>query len=335
MQPSSRVERRKPALPAFLAGALILLLLVCLALAAWRLLHPAPPVQATPTQDVRAPELQMALHGNVSKPAPPSFDGQRAYEHVVYQVNLGPRTPGSEAHASVVSWINAELVKTGWQVETQEGQMLGHPLKNVIARRGSVSPWIILGAHYDSRFVSDRDPEPANQTLPVPGANDGASGTAVLLELARVLPDDLPGQVWLVFLDLEDNGDISGWDWILGSQYFVSKLAGKPDAAVIVDMIGDKDQQIYYERYSDPELSRQIWEQAASLGYGARFIPEEKFTILDDHLPFLRAGIPAIDIIDFEYPYWHTRQDTSDKVSADSLQAVGDTIAAWIEESLR
>jgi Zn-dependent M28 family amino/carboxypeptidase len=164
----------------------------------------------------------------------------------------------------------------------------------------------------------------------VPGANDGASGVAVLLELARSLPKTLHGQIWLVMIDNEDNGDIPGWDWLLGSQAFVNQLKGKPDAAVIIDMIGDADLNIYMEKNSNRQLNIQIWNQAASLGYGQQFIDSYKYQMIDDHVPFLNAGIPAVDIIDFDYPYWHTTQDTVDKVSAKSLQAVGDTLRGWL-----
>ena len=225
--------------------------------------------------------------------------------------------------------MRAELESAGWQVEVQESEALGHPIQNIVAKRGDMSPQIILGAHYDSRIFADNDPDPANHSQPVPGANDGASGVAVLLELARVLPEDTV-PIWLVFFDAEDNGRIEGWDWILGSREFVRNNPLQPRSVVIVDMIGDADLNIYKERNSNQELTDEIWNVAASLGYDNVFIPEYKFSILDDHTPFLEAGLPAVDIIDFDYPYWHTLQDTPDKVSAESLQAVGETLQAWI-----
>lgn len=257
------------------------------------------------------------------------FDGERAYADVEYQMSLGPRLVGSEAHAQVVDWMAASLREAGWNVEIQEAEMLGHPIRNVIATRGSGSPWLVIGAHYDSRFFADQDPDPALRGDPVPGANDGASGVAVLLELARVLPE-VKGEIWLVFFDAEDNGGIEGWDWILGSRAFVDSLNSNPDAAIIVDMIGDADLQIYLEANSDASLSAEIWQQAADLGYEEFFINSVRHSMLDDHTPFLRAGIPAIDIIDFDYVYWHTTQDTADKVSSESLQIVGDTLLTWL-----
>jgi hypothetical protein len=260
---------------------------------------------------------------------PKSFDGQRALMDVETQVGFGPRTPGSSGHAQIQEWMRSELSEAGWDSHIQSTQMLGHPVHNLIAYRGEETPKIILGAHYDSRLVADHDPDPAKQSEPVPGANDGASGVAVLVELARVLPkDSLP--VWLVFFDAEDNGRIPGWDWILGSQAFVQDLEYHPEAAVIVDMVGDADLNLYIERNSDPELVSEIWEAAAELGYGGTFIPSPKHSMLDDHTPFLQAGIPAVDIIDFDYPYWHTTADTVDKVSAESLDAVGETLLEWI-----
>jgi Zn-dependent M28 family amino/carboxypeptidase len=201
----------------------------------------------------------------------------------------------------------------------------------VIAKRGRGSPWIIIGAHFDTRIYADQDPDPQKRALPVPGANDGASGVAVLLELARVLPPDLPGEIWLVFFDAEDNGSIPGRDWAMGSRAFVEgALEGQPDAVVIVDMVGDTDLNIYLEKNSDQTLMQEIWEVAEGLGYSDYFIPSYKYRIIDDHIPFLEANIPAVDIIDFDYPYWHTTSDTLDKVSAKSLQIVGDVVLTWL-----
>lgn len=260
-----------------------------------------------------------------------SFDGQRAYEDVKTQVVFGPRVPGTQGHAQIQEWIRNELETAGWQVEIQESEALGHPIKNVIAKRGSESPQIILGAHYDTRIYADNDPDSSNHDDYVPGANDGASGVAVLLELARTLPENVP-PLWLVFFDAEDNGNIESWDWILGSREFVENNTLQPRAVIIVDMIGDADLNIYKEYNSNQELTDEIWNTAKSLGYESKFIPEYKHSMLDDHTPFLEAGIPAIDIIDFDYPYWHTIQDTVDKVSAESLEVVGKTVWTWVTQ---
>lgn len=260
---------------------------------------------------------------------PATFDGQHAYTDVQTQVAFGSRVPGTEGHAKIQEWIRTELEAAGWQVEIQESEALGHPVQNIVAKRNAESPQIIIGAHYDTRMFADQDSDPAQHTNYVPGANDGASGVAVLLGLARSLPDDT-APVWLVFFDTEDNGNIEGWDWILGSREFVKSNPVQPRAAIVVDMIGDADLNIYKERNSNPALTDAIWATAKGLGYESKFIPEYKHSMLDDHTPFLEAGIPAVDIIDFDYPYWHTVQDTPDKVSAESLQAVGETLRVWM-----
>jgi Zn-dependent M28 family amino/carboxypeptidase len=268
----------------------------------------------------------------LSKPEfDPVFDGARAYSDVQAQVGFGPRIPGTDGHARAVEWMRSELVEAGWQVEILESEALGNPIRNLVAKRSDASPEIILGAHYDTRIYADSDPDPANHTQPVPGANDGASGVAVLLELARTLPSE-SANVWLVFFDAEDNGRIPGWDWILGSREFVVNGPLQPQAVVIVDMIGDADLNIYKEQNSDPALTDAVWSVAASLGYSDRFIPDHKYSMTDDHIPFLEAGIPAIVIIDFDYPYWHTVADTPDKVSPQSLEAVGKTLWTWIAQ---
>jgi len=258
-----------------------------------------------------------------------TFDGQHALADVKTQVAFGPRIPGSQGHTQIQAWMRHELEDAGWQMDIQSSQALGHPIENIVARRNDASPQIIIGAHYDSRMYADNDPDAANHFKPVPGANDGASGVAVLLELARSLPvDTVP--VWLVFFDAEDNGRIEGWDWILGSREFVKNNFLDTEAVIVVDMIGDADLNIYKEQYSDPQLTDQIWDIARSLGYKKQFIDEYKYPMTDDHTPFLEAGIPAVDIIDFDYPYWHTIQDTPDKVSAKSLQAVGEILRMWV-----
>jgi glutaminyl-peptide cyclotransferase len=260
-----------------------------------------------------------------------SFDGSRAYADVQTQVDFGPRIVETKGHDQIREWIRSELESAGWVVEVQQTERMGHPIHNIIAKRSTEAPQIILGAHYDTRMFADHDPMPGNQARPVPGANDGASGVAVLLELARSLPNDTV-PLWLVFFDAEDNGNIEGWDWILGSSAFAEEITVKPRAVVVVDMIGDADLNIHLEKNSDAAIRAEIWSTAEKLGYADKFINKEKFSMLDDHTPFLGAGIPAVDIIDFDYPYWHTTQDTPDKVSAESLQAVGDTLLNWIME---
>lgn len=264
-----------------------------------------------------------------------SFNGERALEDVYYQVNLGARTPGSEAHDKTVSWIQKEMKNNHWETEVLQFTHNGYELHNVVGKKGSGRPWIILGAHFDSRIYANFDEDPENRVLPVPGANDGASGVAVLIELSRIFNDDFfdkswAEEIWLVFFDAEDNGEIPGWNWIIGSRNFANTLQEKPDIVIIVDMIGDADLNIYMESNSHDKYTRDIWKVAEELGYNSTFIPETKYTIIDDHIPFIEKGIPSVDIIDFDYPYWHTISDTADKVSAKSLEIVGTTIYTWL-----
>ena len=267
-------------------------------------------------------------------PTPLAYDGTRALSDVLTQAAFGPRTPGSEGHTRIRAWLQSELESAGWIVQVQQTERMGHPIFNISARRNADPPQIILGAHYDTRFFADNDPDPAKRGEPVIGANDGASGVAVLLELARSLPKDTV-PVWLVFFDTEDQGRIAGWDWILGSRAFAGEIKIAPRAVVIVDMIGDADLNIHLEKNSNTAIRAAIWSTAEELGYGNVFINQEKYSMEDDHTPFLEAGIPAVDIIDFDYPYWHTTQDTPDKVSAQSLQAVGETLRHWILDQTR
>ncbi len=261
--------------------------------------------------------------------SPVPFNPERAYQDVTNQVALGPRVPGSPAHEQIIEYIRAQLEQAGWQVTLQKATYQGQDAINIVATRKISEPQILLGAHYDSRLYADNDPDPARRKNGVPAANDGASGVAVLLEMARVLPENGPS-VGLVFFDIEDNGNIPGWDWILGSRAFAESLTYRPQVFVLLDMIGDADLNIYMERNSDEEYTRQIWEQAKKLGYEKAFIPEYKYRVIDDHVPFLEKGIRAVDLIDLDYPYWHTTQDTPDKVSPQSLKIVGDTLLAWI-----
>jgi Zn-dependent M28 family amino/carboxypeptidase len=249
---------------------------------------------------------------------PAEFDGQRAFGYLEDQLAFGPRWPGSPGHRLVGDYIVDQLEAAGWAAEEQSFNYLGVEGRNIIGRANAGrGPVIIVGAHYDSRRVADQTP---GSSEPVPGAVDGASGVAVLLELAKTLDiSAVEREMWLAFFDVEDQGrgGMPGFDWIVGSTYMAQNLTVTPEAMVLVDMIGDADQQLYYEANSDPEIRAELWALAADLGYGQAFIPEVRHSMTDDHIPFLRAGIPAVDIIDFDYPYWHTIEDT-----------------AWLEDNL-
>jgi glutaminyl-peptide cyclotransferase len=287
--------------------------------------------------------LLLVACGTPTPSAPETFSGELAYAWVTRQCDLGYRITGTEANRQAGDMFIDELRAQGWEVYEQEFTYKETPVRNILAWKGE-SPEgkdaVLVGAHYDTRRSADME----DPSQPVLGANDGASGVAVLLELARVVEWDTESRrIYLAFFDAEDNGRLDGWEWIVGSSYMAAhwgepatssgESAGESPLAamVLVDMIGDADQQIYYERNSDPTLSQTLWAIAAQLGYGDRIIPQPRHAMLDDHIPFVQKGIPAALMIDFDYPYWHTLQDTPDKVSAESLEAVGRTVEFWLE----
>lgn len=261
-----------------------------------------------------------------------TFDGEQAMVHVQAQCEIGPRWAGTGAIRETARYIRAELEAQGAKVESQTFSYKGVPLENVIGKLnvGKGEP-VLLGAHYDTRRLADSDP--IAPTEPVLGANDGASGVAVLLELARTLElERIDHELWLAFFDAEDQGGLDGWPWSVGASHMAANLEQRPQYVVIVDMIGDTEQQVYWERNSDPGLQQHVWDIASGLGYWDHIIPSYKYSIIDDHIPFLEQGIVAIDMIDLDYPYWHTTEDTLDKVSAASLERIGRTLEVLLEE---
>jgi len=271
----------------------------------------------------------------------PVFSGDSAYVFLVDQCKIGPRYPGSHGHRTLQRYIVEQLKKFDANVSLQPFSWVlttGDTLHliNIIGNyKKSSRKRILLGAHYDTRPRADRDKEPSNRTKPILGANDGASGVAVLLELARIFKkSEPPVGVDLVFFDGEDYG-LEGRieDYLLGSKYFVAHRKGySPLSAIIVDMIGDKDLEIEMETYSSqasPELVEEIFSIAEKLNV-KEFVKRPGPAIIDDHVPFIQVGISAIDLIDFNYPYWHTLDDTPDKCSPASLEAVGKVIVQYI-----
>ena len=261
--------------------------------------------------------------------ARPQFDGALALGLAATQMEVGPRPPGTAALLATGSWIAATLEQRGWTVDVHTAEYRGVVLHNIVGRLGaSTDGPLVLATHYDTRPRADRDP--VDPDSPVPGANDGASGVAVLLELARVLPERLTDQeVWLVFFDGEDSGGLDGWEWHAGASAYAAQLSEIPQAVVVVDMVGDADLRLPVEQNSDSALVEEIWHVAEDQGATA-FVDEPGASIVDDHRPFVDRGIPAVNIIDIEYPYWHTTADTLDKISADSLAQVGRVLEAWI-----
>ncbi|TFH07899.1 MAG: M28 family peptidase [Candidatus Thorarchaeota archaeon] len=265
----------------------------------------------------------------------PIFDGESAYGFLTGQCDFGPRPPGSENLTQCTSYIIETLESFNWTITIQNFTYMNTACANIIATwNGTTDSPIILGAHYDTRPNATKDSS-ANQALPILGANDGASGTAVLMELARILPISERSKVELVFFDAEDSGGLNGWDWIQGSTYYVSQLTTHRkdtiEAMALVDMVGDADLYLPKEGSSTDSLQNVIWSIAADLGYGNTFIDTSGSSITDDHRPFLDAGIPAVDIIQVPFPsYWHTLEDTTDKCSAESLEIVGEVLEVFV-----
>lgn len=283
------------------------------------------------------------ISGCREQPRPPrEFDGQSAFGYIQTQVGFGPRIPGTEAHRRAGDWIDSllrqradTLIVQGWKHVTAKGDTLA--LRNFIARfNPGAEKRILLLAHWDSRPTAD-SPQSPDSTKPVLGANDGGSGVALLLGVADVLKRAPTGVgVDLLFVDGEDFGDFTKApaDVLIGSRYYGAHQVGpKPLYAVLFDLIADKDLQIYQEGNSlvgAPEVVDLVWDAAKDLGYGGYFISSPRHTLIDDHLELQKAGIHAIDVVDFDYPAWHTPYDTIDKVSAASLQIVGDVAVALV-----
>ena len=265
----------------------------------------------------------------------PLFSGSDAYEYLVNQCNFGPRPPGSDNLSLCRSMIAETFKSFGWNVTFQNFTYQEVECVNIIARWNSQnnSP-ILLGAHYDTRPPGPSDPGSGL------GANDGASGVAVLLELADILPEETRSSVEMVLFDAEDSGGISDWDWIQGSTYYVSQLSterkGSIHAMILVDMVGDINLELPREGSSTTSLQNSIWSIADQLGHNNTFIDSYQGSIIDDHRPFLDAGIPAVDIIQVPFPsYWHTLEDTPDKCSAESLETVGEVLEVFIVEEAK
>jgi glutaminyl-peptide cyclotransferase len=267
-----------------------------------------------------------------------AFDGDSAYNFVLEQCALGPRPTGSEAGWATGDYLIAQLEGLGWEVVVHEFTFREVKGRNIIGKRGA-GPVAMLGAHYDTRPYADHNPEGEREQW-ILGANDGGSGVAVLLELARILEvEKTDREVWLAFFDAEDRGNLDGWPFSVGAGMLAQDLAAtrlpeltpQPEFVIVVDMVSDADQQLYYEGFSNPQLNARLWTLAEHLGYKSYFVPTVKHHMIDDHRPFLEIGIPAIDIIDFDYPYWHTTQDTVKNVVPDSLERVGRVLELFLE----
>lgn len=277
-----------------------------------------------------------------------NFDGEKAYQYLQQQCDLGVRNPGSTGHNAAKELITKTVSPLADTVVFQEfesyvdSEKVTLKLTNIVAgfatKKGNP---LLIGAHFDTRPRADRDPNPLNREFPIIGANDGASGVAVLLHLAELLNQNPPPRtVYLVFFDGEDYGFSGTLDYYcIGSEYFAKNLPiPKPVEAIVVDMIGDADLSIPVERNSyrsHPKLTKQLGDIARKRGFN-QFEHRLGEEIYDDHLMLIQyAGIPSVDLIDFEYPnkstnYWHTTLDTPDKCSAKSLRVIGQVLCDYI-----
>jgi acetylornithine deacetylase/succinyl-diaminopimelate desuccinylase-like protein len=271
-----------------------------------------------------------------SQSAPPEFSAESAWRYLVRQCDFGPRVPGSPEHAQTVRYLTEQLQAHGATVQLQrfeitdpyDGGVL--PLTNII---GSFLPSrtrrVLLVAHYDTRPRADQETVDSLRALPILGANDAASGVAVLLEIGRLIaqrpPDDIG--VDIVFFDGEDfgkEGDLT--HYLLGSKYFAANLAGyRPVCGILLDMVGAKDAEIRQEGNSlagAPRLTTNLFARAARLELDV-FVPERFDPMFDDHIPLLRAGIPTVDLIGLPYEHWHTLADTPEACDPETLRQVG------------
>lgn len=277
-----------------------------------------------------------------------AFDANAAMEYTRAQLAFGPRVPGTPGHVKAGDWITSMMkqradtvIEQRFTHRTLAGREL--PLRNVLARFKPAAPQRILYlVHWDTRPVADSDPVLGNRGMPIPGANDGAAGVGLLVALGDALKKTPPNVgVDLLFVDGEDYGttfDPPYADVLLGSQYFAANLPSpdyRPIYGVLWDMIADANLGIYQEARSvtsAPEVVSRVWQKAADLGYARYFIPSVGQDLTDDHVPLLEKGLRVIDVIDIDYPYHHTMQDTIDKISVKSLQIVGDVALALLTD---
>jgi glutaminyl-peptide cyclotransferase len=271
------------------------------------------------------------------------FDGQKAYELLKEQVSFGPRVPNTYSHQQCLNFLEFEFQKYGDEIKLQNFTVIAYnnqtlKLTNIIVSfKPKTEKRILLCAHWDSNPWASQDSIIANRNKPVPGANDGASGVAVLLEIARILKSTPPLiGVDVILFDGEDYAHPNDLDAFLkGSKYFAKHIETPfpPSYGILLDMVGDKELEIPKEGYSikyAPDIIEKVWTAAKYLNK-PQFLDETSAEIIDDHLPLNQAGIKTIDLIDLNYPdesnkYWHTLQDTPDKCSAESLEAVGDVL---------
>jgi len=277
----------------------------------------------------------------------PSFDGEAALALIAKQLEFGPRNPGSKGHAACLRWLQEQLKAEADQLATEPFELAdpyGDASLKLTNLRASFYPErtrrIALAAHWDTRPRADQQPGGAVDK-PIPGANDGGSGVAVLLAMARILKEHPLSAIGvdLLFFDGEDYGKEGDTQYyLLGSkQYAAAHPRYRPRALILLDMVAGKNLSIPMERNGlqrAQQLSFLVFSKAASLGLSA-FVSVPGQAILDDHIPFLLSGVESIDLIDLDYRQWHTLQDDLPACSAASLQQVGDLLVALLYEDFQ
>lgn len=277
------------------------------------------------------------------------FSQDSAFAYVKRQVDFGPRVPNTEAHRLAGEWLSSELRRHGAKVTDQFADLRAFDGTVLKARNifGQFNPEaesrLLLLAHWDTRPWADEDPDPANHTKANDGANDGASGVGLLLELARQFNLKNPGKgIDILFVDAEDWGATEVEDsWALGAEYFVKNPPVedyRPASAILVDMVGGKGAVFpreYFSQNAAPNINDAIWASAAAAGYGDYFPNRIGSAVTDDHIKLINGGIPAIDIIEFHEdngfnPTWHTMADNLDNIDPATLKAVGQTVLNYI-----
>ena len=278
----------------------------------------------------------------------PRFDEDHAFSYLVAQCDFGPRNPGSDGYYACLDYLITELDQSANEIILQDFSYQEqrynkqYNLENIIARFNPDSEFqTVISAHWDTRPWADQEDLRQDRDQPIIGANDGASGVAILLELAKIMGENPPPiGVNLVFFDGEDLG-VPGENetYCQGSRFFAKNLPiPRPDEAINLDMVGDKQLVLPIERYSleyHPKLVRHLWDRAKDMGLDA-FIGRVDYAIYDDHIPLNEiAGIPSIDLIDFKYPnsyanFWHTLNDIPENCSEESLGQVGDLMVDYI-----
>jgi hypothetical protein len=274
-----------------------------------------------------------------------TFDGERAFRHLEAQVAAGPRIPGTEGYERTAAYVRRHLESTADRLSLHRFREISPldstslTLTNFVAVfTEESSSRILFGAHWDTRPIAEREEEESRRSLPVPGANDGASGVAVLLEIAAILAERPPRVgVDLVLFDGEDQG-VEGQPetYALGSAAFVRDHPDyRPTFVVILDMVGRKGARFPREAHSvlgAAPLVETVWRLGRERGIGV-LVDSLGAPVYDDHVPFLRAGIPAIDVIDFADPDWHTTRDLPDNCSPETLEEIGRLVLALIERA--